>query len=108
LTTPKPRENKELHEINLRLDSLNEELNRLTNFLEKKMLNERVKKSIDEEIVFIRETIKDLEGEAQKIVKNTEKLRKDFEYLMSIKGVGDTVFRVNRRKPNFHRNENYF
>ena len=33
---PKSRENKELHEINLRIDGLKAELNRLTNFLEKK------------------------------------------------------------------------
>jgi transposase len=88
LTTPKSQENKELHEINVRLDSLNEELNRLTNFLEKKMLNKQVKKSIDEEIVFIKKMIKDLETEAKKIVESTEKLRKHFECLTSIKGVG--------------------
>jgi transposase len=90
--TPKPRENKELHEINFRLDSLREELNRLTNFLEKKMLNESVKKSIDDEIDFIKKTIKKLENEAQKIIESTEKLQKKFEHLTSIKGVGARYF----------------
>jgi transposase len=94
LTTPKSQENKELHEINSRLDSLNKELRRLTNFLEKKMLNEEVKKSIDEEIVFLKKMVKSLEAEAQKILENTEKLRKAFELLTSIKGVGAKTVRV--------------
>jgi transposase len=48
LWTPKPRENKELHEINVRIDSLKVELNRLTNSLEKKIINSAVKKTIAE------------------------------------------------------------
>jgi len=88
LWSPKPRENKELHEINVRVDALKAELNRLINALEMEYINETVKKSIDEEIKFVKKAIKDLEIEAKKIVKENEKLKKHFDILTSIKGVG--------------------
>jgi transposase len=88
LWNPKTRENKELHEINLRIDALNFELNRLTNALESKYLNEVVKKSINEETEFVKKTIKALEFEARRIVENDEHLRSQFDHLTSIKGVG--------------------
>jgi len=88
LWSPKPRENKELHEINVRVDALNKELNRLINALEKEYLNETVKKSIDEEIKFVKKEIKALKIEAKKIIKDNEKLKNQFGLLTSIKGVG--------------------
>jgi transposase len=68
LWIPKSRENKELHEINQRLNSLNGEMNKLIFSFEKKTLNEQVRKSIDDEIDFIKKTIKNLESEAKKII----------------------------------------
>ena len=86
--TPKSREHKELREINRRIESLKTELNRLTNFLEKKVLNESVKESINEEKKFVKKQIKTLEKEAKKIVEGNEKLKKQYAILISIKGVG--------------------
>jgi len=88
LWSPKPRENKELHEIKVRIDFLKKEHNRLINSLEKEYINESVKKSINEEIEFIKKQIKTLENEVKKIVKGNEKLKKQFDLLTSIKGVG--------------------
>jgi transposase len=85
---PKSRENKELHEINSLVDALKSELNRLTNFREKKTLNEVVAESVDEEMEFIKKSIKALEIEAQKVIDGNDKLRRQFELLTSIKGVG--------------------
>ena len=88
LWSPKLRENKELREINLRIDGLNAEFNRLMNFLEKRVLNDVVKTSIQEERDFLKKQIKTLENEAKKIVNGSEKLKKQFDILTSIKGVG--------------------
>ena len=85
---PKPRENKELHEINVRIEALKNELNRLTNSLEKKMLNKVVKASIDAEIAFIKKAIDKLETEVKKIIDRNDKLKHRFELLVGIKGVG--------------------
>ncbi|GHU15719.1 hypothetical protein FACS189449_13490 [Alphaproteobacteria bacterium] len=88
LWTPKPRENKELHEINIRIDALKVELNRLTNTLERKILNAVVKKSIDDEIAFVKSAINTLEDEAKKLIENSETLKKQSKLLTGIKGVG--------------------
>jgi transposase len=88
LRMPKNRDCKELHEINSRIDFLKTELNRLFGFLEKKYLNEVVKKSISEETDFVRNQVRMLETEAQKIVTGNEKLCNGFEIITSIKGVG--------------------
>jgi transposase len=93
--SPKPRENKELHEINIRIDSLKEELNRLTNALESKILNETVKKSVGEEIDFVKYQIEILEEAAKKIVGNSEILTRKTAIITSIKGVGEkTALRI--------------
>jgi transposase len=88
LWRPKSRENKELHEINSRIDALKSELNRLTNSREKKTLNEVVAASVDEEMEFIKKSIKVLEIEAKKIVDDNDKLKRQFALLTSVKGVG--------------------
>ncbi|MDR1235468.1 MAG: transposase [Holosporaceae bacterium] len=80
LVTPKPQENKELHEINVRLDFLNEEMGRLTGLLEKKILNEEVKKSIDGEIVFIKKTIKICKLKPRKLLK----VQKNFGRILNV------------------------
>ena len=91
LWSPKPRENKELHEINVRIDALNSELNRLINALESKYLNEVVKDSIKKEIDFIKSMIKTLENEAKRIVEDNKKLKTRFDLITSIKGVGSKM-----------------
>ncbi|MDR0677796.1 MAG: IS110 family transposase [Holosporaceae bacterium] len=107
LWIPKPRENRELSEINGRLDSLKGELNRLTNRLEKKTINIAVKASIDEEIAFLKSRIKVLENEAKKLIEGDEKLRRDFALLTSIKGVGaKTALQILADMPNVNRFEN--
>jgi transposase len=91
LWIPKSIDCKELHEINSRIDFLKIELNRVSGFLEKKYLNEVVKKSICEEQNFLKNQIKTLETKAQAIVAENEKLRSSFEIITSIKGVGSKL-----------------
>jgi transposase len=88
LWIPKNRYSKELHEINSYIDFLKIELNRLRSLLEKKYLNETVKKSIDEKINFVKCQVKTLESESQKIITDNEKLQNNFEIITSINGVG--------------------
>jgi len=85
---PKPRANKELHEINVRIDALKVELNRLISSLEKKTLNSVVQASIDKEIIFIKKSIEELETEAKKLIEGNKELKQRFDLLVSIKGVG--------------------
>ena len=88
LWSPKSRENKELHEVNARIDTLKMELNRLINSLEKEILNKIVASSIDEEMQFIKDMIKKLEQEALKIINDSSKLKRHYDILTEIKGVG--------------------
>ena len=88
---PKSQSSKELHEINFRLDSLKTEFNRLNNQLEKSYPNEKVKKSINEEMDFIKNQIKTLENEAQQIVVQNKKLQRHLEIITTIKGVGSKL-----------------
>ena len=88
---PKSQTSKELHEINFRLDSLKMEFNRLNNQLEKSYLNQKVKKSINEEMDFIKNQIKTLENEVQQIVVQNKKLQRNFEIITSIQGVGSKL-----------------
>ena len=104
---PRPCQNKELSEINSRLDSMKGKLNRLTNRLEKKILNVTVKESIDEEIIFLENRIKILENEAKKLIEGDENLRCDFALLTSVKGVGaKTVLQILADMPDVNRFEN--
>lgn len=86
--TPKKQSNKELHEINSRLDSLKMELNKLISQLEKNYVNETVKKSINEAMKFIKNQMKILENEAEQVVAQNKQLQRNFEIITSIKGVG--------------------
>ena len=88
LWIPKPRENKELQEVNARINALKMELNRLINSLEKEILNRIVAKSINEEMQFAKDMIKKLEQEALNIINDSPKLKRQFGILTEIKGVG--------------------
>lgn len=88
LWRPRKPEYKQLHEANSFLDSLKVELNRLNNQLEKSYENDRVKKSITDRINFTKKQIKDLENEAEQIIMNSSELKRNFEIITSIKGVG--------------------
>ncbi|MBR1733894.1 MAG: IS110 family transposase, partial [Alphaproteobacteria bacterium] len=91
LWNPKKQNCKELREINSRLDSLKKELNRLINLLERSYTNETVKKSINEEMDFIKNQIKTLENEANQLIIRDEELQHNFEIITSIKGVGSKL-----------------
>lgn len=86
--TPKPRENRELQEINARINALQMESNRLINALEKEILNGIVANSIHEEMKFVKGMIKKLEQEAFNIINSSPKLKRQFSILTDIKGVG--------------------
>jgi len=91
LWKPKKQSSKELHEINSRLDSLKKELNRLINLLERRYTNEIVKRSINEELDFIKNQIKALENEADQLITQDKELQRNFEIITSIKGVGSKL-----------------
>lgn len=88
LWNPKSSDVKELHEIDNRIESLQIELNRASNALEKK-LPKFVQKSIKSEINFLNKQIEKLEQEIQKIIERNAELKQKFELLTDIKGVGE-------------------
>ena len=87
---PRTREKKELHEINQRIASLKIELNRTSNLLEKKM-SKLISKSVHDEINFLKKQINSLEKAAQKIIDSNPELKKTFDRITDIKGVGEKV-----------------
>lgn len=74
LWNPKSSDVKELHEIDNRIESLQIELNRASNALEKK-LPKFVQKSIKSEINFLNKQIEKLEQEIQKIIERNAELK---------------------------------
>jgi len=104
---PKLLENKALHEIRTRINSLNVELNRVTNSLEKKHLNKVVLASINKEIKFIKKSIETLEKEAKRIIEKSEKLKQQYDLLTDINGVGNkTALAILADMPDVSRFEN--
>lgn len=88
---PRTREKKELHEINQRIASLKIELNRTSNLLEKNNLSKLISKSIRDEVKFLKKQIDSLEKAAQKIIDSNPNLKKIFDRITEIKGVGEKV-----------------
>lgn len=86
--SPKPQEIKELHQLSVRIRSLQTEINRASNMLENKRLSQKVLESVKTEVDFLKKMISDLEKEAQKIVDENPDLKLKFEALTSICGVG--------------------
>ena len=70
---------------------MKEELSRLASALEPEYLNKIVESSIHNQIAFIEKTIKMLEDEAKKIIESSEILKKQYELLIGIKGIGNRV-----------------
>ena len=91
LWCPRSPEKKELHQINIRITSLKEELSKLASALEPEYLNNLVESSIHDQIAFVKNTIKVLEDESKRIIEGNEILRRQYELLVGIKGVGDRV-----------------
>ncbi|WP_084756307.1 IS110 family transposase [Candidatus Paracaedibacter symbiosus] len=107
LWSPKSRENKELHEVNARIDTLKMELNRLINSLEKEIINKIVANSINEEMQFIKDMIKKLEQEALNIINDSPQLKRQYDILTEIKGIGTkTAMTILADMPDVSRFEN--
>ncbi len=70
LWKPKSPEQKEFHNISVRISALKAEANRASNALENKNLGKVILKSVHDEIEFLKKQITLLEEEAQKIVKS--------------------------------------
>lgn len=103
----KSQENRELKEVNARIDILKMERNRLINSLEKEILNQIVANSIDEEMRFVEEMIAKLEQEALNIINDSPKLKRQFDILTEIKGVGTkTAMTILAGMPDVSRFEN--
>ena len=88
---PRSLEQKELHNINVRISSLKAELNRSSNALENKNLSKVILKSINDEIKFLKKQIALLEDEAQKIINSNQNLKEQFDRITEIKGVGEKL-----------------
>lgn len=83
------------------------ELNRLINSLEKEILNKIVANSIDEEMQFIKNMIEALEQAALNIINASSQLKRQFDILTEIKGVGTkTAMTILADMPDISRFEN--
>ena len=89
--TPRSPEQKELHNMNVRISALKAELNRSSNALENKNLSKVILKSINDEIKFLKKQIALLEDEAQKIINSNQNLKEQFDRITEIKGVGEKL-----------------
>lgn len=89
--TPRSPEQKELHNINVRISALKAEVNRASNALENKSLSKVILKSIHDEIEFLKKQITLLEDETRKIINSNQNLKEQFDRITEIKGVGEKL-----------------
>ena len=87
--TPRSPERQALHDLNVRISAIQEELYRVSNVLENNKLSEIITKSIWDQIKFLKNQIELLENEARKIVNSDKNLKKQFAQITEIKGVGE-------------------
>ena len=88
---PRSPEQKELHNINVRISALKTELNRSSNALENENLSKLILKSVHDEIKFLKNQIDLLENEARKIINSNKHLKEQFDRITEIKGVGEKL-----------------
>ena len=88
---PRSPEQKELHNLNVRISALKAELNRVSNALENQNLSKAILKSIHDEIKFLKKQIVLLEDESQKIINSNQNLKEQFDRITGIKGVGEKL-----------------
>lgn len=88
---PRSPEQKELHNLNVRISALKAELNRVSNALENQNLSKTILKSIHDEIKFLKNQIALLEDVAQKIINSNQNLKEQFDRITEIKGVGEKL-----------------
>lgn len=91
LWNPRSPEQRELHEINHRISSLQIEIRRATTCLEKKNLSDLILKSVHDEIKFLKNQINSLEKTAREIVESNDDLKAKFARITEIKGVGEKM-----------------
>ena len=89
LRNPKSPEQKELHNINVRISAFKSELNRASNASENKNSSKLIRKSVQDEITFLKNQIDLLENEARKIINFNKHLKEKFNRITEIKGVGE-------------------
>jgi len=88
---PRSPEQKELHNLNVRISALKSELHRSSNALENRNLSKVILKSIHAEIKFLKKQIDLLENEARKIINSNKNLKEQFDRITEIKGVGEKL-----------------
>lgn len=88
---PKSPEQKELHDLNVRIAGLKAELHRVSNSLENRNLSKLVLKSIHAEIKFLKKQITLLEDESRKIINSNKHLKEKVNRITEIKGVGEKL-----------------
>ena len=88
---PRSPEQKDLHNLNVRISALKAELNRASNALENKNLSKVILKSIHDELKFLKKQIVLLEDEAPKIINSNQNLKEQFDRITEIKGVGEKL-----------------
>ena len=89
--TPRSPEQKELHNINVRISALKAELNRSSNALENENLSKLILKSVHDEIKFLKNQIDLLENEVRNIINSNKHLKEQFDRITEIKGVGEKL-----------------
>jgi transposase len=88
---PRSSEQKELHNLNVRISALKSELHRSSNALENENLSKVILKSIRDEIKFLKKQIDLLENESRKIIDSNQNLKEQFDRITEIKGVGEKL-----------------
>ena len=88
---PRSPEQKELHNINVRISALKAEANRALNALANRNLSKVILKSIRDEIKFLKKQITLLEDETRKIINSNQDLKQQFDRITEIKGVGEKL-----------------
>lgn len=88
LWRPLSEENKALKALSRRLEDLKELRQQEGNRLHAGATNETVLRSIHATIAFFDQQIKDLEGEIKTLIKKSEELKRNWDLLCTIKGIG--------------------
>jgi len=101
--TPPEKAQQELKELQMEIAGLQKTIGQERNRLKSGLKNPLVKETIRRTLKFLETQKKALEKRALLVIKQDEKLRKDYKTLTQVKGLGDTTIRVLLARIDFDR-----